>query len=100
MNCHACSFLFLVLINICFEFLGPRPLDVFIKSMPYRLFMGVVFVLCVWWTNIVRRPGQEAFPIYFYATILLVYAVHQVINIIHALLISMKLYKSLLKKSI
>lgn len=57
---------------------GPRPLDVFIKSMPYRLFMGVVFVLCVWWTNIVRSPGQEAFPIYFYATILLVYAVHQV----------------------
>lgn len=57
---------------------GPRPLDVFIKAMPYRLFMGIVFMLCVWWANIVRGPGQEAYPIYFYATILLVYAVHQV----------------------
>lgn len=57
---------------------GPRPLDVFIKAMPYRLFMGIVFMLCVWWANIVHGPGQEAYPIYFYATILLVYAVHQV----------------------
>ena len=41
--------------------------------------MGVIFMLCVWWANIVRDPGQDFFPIYFYATILLVYAVHQVI---------------------
>lgn len=58
--------------------LGPRPLDVFLKAMPYRLFMGVVFIFCVWWANVVRGPGQEFYPIYFYVTILLVYGVHQV----------------------
>ena len=42
--------------------------------------MGVVFVLCVWWANIIRGPEQEFYPVYFYATILLVYAVHQVIH--------------------
>lgn len=57
---------------------GPRPLDVFLKAMPYRLFMGVIFMVCVWWASIVRGPNQEFFPIYFYVTILLVYAVHQV----------------------
>jgi len=71
----------------CTCFVGPRPLDVFLKAMPYRLFMGVVFMMCVWWANTVRGPGQEFFPIYFYVTILLVYAVHQVIIIIIIIII-------------
>ena len=70
--------------------IGPRPLDVFLKAMPYRLFMGVIFMVCVWWASIVRGPSQEFFPIYFYATILLVYAVHQVKIII---IINLLLYK-------
>lgn len=57
---------------------GPRPLDVFLKAFPYRLFMGMVFMMCVWWANVVRGPGQESFPTHFYVTILLLYAVHQV----------------------
>jgi len=69
--------------------IGPRPLDVFLKAMPYRLFMGVIFIVCVWWASIVRGPSQEFFPIYFYVTILLVYAVHQVKIII----INLLLYK-------
>jgi len=60
--------------------IGPRPLDVFLKAFPYRLFMGMVFMMCVWWANVVRGPGQEYFPIHFYVTILLVYAVHQVLE--------------------
>lgn len=70
--------------------IGPRPLDVFLKAMPYRLFMGVIFMVCVWWASIVRGPNQEFFPIYFYVTIFLVYAVHQVKMII----INLLLYKS------
>ena len=69
--------------------IGPRPLDVFLKAMPYRLFMGVIFMVCVWWASIVRGPSQEFFPVYFYVTILLVYAVHQVKMII----INLLLYK-------
>ena len=71
--CSHCMYLF---------YTGPRPLDVFLKAMPYRLFMGVVFMLCVWWANVVRGPGQEFFPIHFYVTILFMYAVHQVLQFV------------------
>ena len=43
--------------------------------------MGVVIMMCVWWANVVRGPGEEFFPLYFYLTILLVYAIHQVLFI-------------------
>ena len=59
---------------------GPKPLDVFLKAMPLRLILGVVFVACVWWAGVVRSPGDDHFPWYFYAGILLVYALHQVVN--------------------
>ncbi|XP_031572070.1 acetyl-coenzyme A transporter 1-like [Actinia tenebrosa] len=57
---------------------GPKPFDVFLRAFPCRLLLGLVFILCVWWANNVRQPGEEAFPWYFYAGILCVYAVHQV----------------------
>ncbi|EDO34028.1 predicted protein [Nematostella vectensis] len=56
---------------------GPRPLDVFLKAYPLRLCFGLVFIACVWWAKNVRSPGQEYFPWYFYAGILVVYALHQ-----------------------
>lgn len=40
--------------------------------------MGVVIMMCVWWANVVRGPGEEFFPLHFYIVILLVYAIHQV----------------------
>lgn len=57
---------------------GPRALDVFLKAYPCRLFMGLLFAGCVYWAHHVRPPGVEDYPVYFYATIVLVYAVHQV----------------------
>ena len=67
----------LFLINILY-YIGPRPLDVFPKLIPYRLFMGVVIMIFVWWANVVGGPGQEFFPIHFYVIFLLVLAVYQV----------------------
>lgn len=55
---------------------GPRPLDVFHKAFPFRLLMGLEFALLVCWTPSVKQDG--GFPAYYYATILLSYAVHQV----------------------
>ncbi|XP_007887046.1 acetyl-coenzyme A transporter 1 [Callorhinchus milii] len=55
---------------------GPRPLDVFYSAMPYRLLMGLVFAVLVWWTSIVKQ-GTE-FPAYYYAVLLFSYALHQV----------------------
>lgn len=55
---------------------GPRPLDVFYKAFPFRLLIGLEYALLVWWTPSVRQEG--GFPVYYYAIVLLSYAVHQV----------------------
>jgi hypothetical protein len=64
--------------NIILVFAGPRPLDVSLNAMPFRLLMSVVFCLCVWWAHHVRAPGEHDFPMYFYLALLLFYALHQV----------------------
>ncbi|KAM8853317.1 acetyl-coenzyme A transporter 1 [Synchiropus picturatus] len=55
---------------------GPRPLDVFYKAFPCRLLIGLLFALLVWWTPSVKHEG--GFPLYYFAVVLLSYAVHQV----------------------
>ncbi|KAM9801170.1 acetyl-coenzyme A transporter 1 [Neosynchiropus ocellatus] len=55
---------------------GPRPLDVFYKAFPFRLIIGLLFALLVWWTPSVKHDG--GFPVYYFAIVLLSYAVHQV----------------------
>ncbi|XP_026087080.1 acetyl-coenzyme A transporter 1-like [Carassius auratus] len=55
---------------------GPRPLDVFYKAFPFRLLIGLGYAVLVWWTPSVRQ--EEGFPMYYYAVVLLSYAVHQV----------------------
>lgn len=55
---------------------GPRPLDIFYKAFPFRLLIGLEFALLVWWTPSVKQEG--GFPVYYYAVVLLSYALHQV----------------------
>lgn len=55
---------------------GARPLDVFYKAFPFRLLIGLEYALLVWWTPSVKQEG--GFPVYYYAIVLLSYAVHQV----------------------
>ncbi|XP_065656559.1 acetyl-coenzyme A transporter 1 isoform X2 [Hydra vulgaris] len=57
---------------------GPRPLDLFIKAMPYRLVMGVVFAMLIYWTNTFSNSSIEGFPYYYYTIILFAFALHQV----------------------
>ena len=57
---------------------GPRPMDVFQKAMPFRLLFGLIFAALVYWTYSVRPQGQEEFPLYYFAVILFIYALHQV----------------------
>ncbi|XP_002731163.2 acetyl-coenzyme A transporter 1-like [Saccoglossus kowalevskii] len=56
---------------------GPRPLNIFIKAIPYRLLMGLVFALIVWWTPSVDQ-GNGEFPMYYYAVLILNYGLHQI----------------------
>ncbi|XP_034023984.1 acetyl-coenzyme A transporter 1 [Thalassophryne amazonica] len=55
---------------------GPRPLDVFYKAFPFRLLIGLEYALLVWWTPSVKQEG--GFPVYYYAIVVLSYALHQV----------------------
>ncbi|XP_063772185.1 acetyl-coenzyme A transporter 1 [Pseudophryne corroboree] len=55
---------------------GPKPLNIFHKAMPFRLIMGLEFAFLVWWTPKVSHDG--GFPIYYYAALLLSYALHQI----------------------
>ncbi|KAH7931472.1 hypothetical protein HPB52_025646 [Rhipicephalus sanguineus] len=56
---------------------GHRPLDVFFKAYPYRLLLGLVFMILLHWTYHVKN-ADGTFPLYYYAVIVIVYAVHQV----------------------
>ncbi|TSK38417.1 Acetyl-coenzyme A transporter 1 [Bagarius yarrelli] len=55
---------------------GPRPLDIFYKAFPLRLLIGLEYALLVWWTPSVKQ--DDGFPVYYYAVVVLSYAVHQV----------------------
>ena len=56
---------------------GPKPMDVFLKAMPPRILMGLVYLWIVWATPSFQQPNGE-FPLYYYAMIVAVYMVHQV----------------------
>ncbi|XP_075541411.1 acetyl-coenzyme A transporter 1-like isoform X1 [Dermacentor variabilis] len=56
---------------------GHRPLNVFFKAYPYRLFLGLMFMVLLHWTYHVKNT-DGTFPIYYYTVIVVVYAVHQV----------------------
>ncbi|KAL8584106.1 hypothetical protein ACOMHN_011721 [Nucella lapillus] len=56
---------------------GPRPMDIFVKAYPYRVLLGPVYALLVYWSyNVQTTPGE--FPWYFYVVTLMAYALHQV----------------------
>nr|CAG4649258.1 EOG090X04K8 [Scapholeberis mucronata]SVE93560.1 EOG090X04K8 [Scapholeberis mucronata] len=56
---------------------GPRPMQVFINAIPYRLMFGFVYAALVWVTpSFKNEEGQ--FPFYYYLLVVIIYAVHQV----------------------
>jgi PAT family acetyl-CoA transporter-like MFS transporter 1 len=56
---------------------GPRPLDTFLKAMPYRLLIGLLFMGIVWWAPL-TKISEGKYPLYFFLVVLLVYSMHQV----------------------
>ncbi|KAJ8320988.1 hypothetical protein KUTeg_002575 [Tegillarca granosa] len=56
---------------------GPRPMSVFLKAMPFRLLLGLLYAGIVYMAfHVQESPG--VFPVYFYIIILASYAIHQV----------------------
>ena len=63
---------------------GPKPMNLFLRAFPYRLIIGVGISLVVYWAWIVRVPNGNdfSFPWYFYAILIAIYGIYQVINIL------------------
>uniref|UniRef100_A0A2C9JR90 Acetyl-coenzyme A transporter 1 n=1 Tax=Biomphalaria glabrata TaxID=6526 RepID=A0A2C9JR90_BIOGL len=55
---------------------GPKPMNIWLKAYPYRLMIGILYCVVVYWASHVQTsPGE--FPWYFYVVILSFYALHQ-----------------------
>ena len=57
---------------------GPRPLDLFIKAVPYRLVVGLSYAVILKWTLYIGDLYDKEFPIYYYVAILIVFITYQV----------------------
>jgi PAT family acetyl-CoA transporter-like MFS transporter 1 len=55
---------------------GPRPLDFFVKSIPFRLGMGVIAAVWIYFTP--HFHENNLFPAYYYAICLLINFVHSI----------------------
>ncbi|XP_055701296.1 acetyl-coenzyme A transporter 1 [Phlebotomus papatasi] len=55
---------------------GPRPMDVYIKAIPYRLALGVIAAFVVWITPAFFINGQ--FPVYYYVMLIINYGLYQI----------------------
>ncbi|XP_008550015.1 acetyl-coenzyme A transporter 1 [Microplitis demolitor] len=55
---------------------GPRPMDIYLKAMPWRLAFGLVATFLVWITPSFVTNGEV--PLYYVIIIVLLYAIHQV----------------------
>lgn len=57
---------------------GPKPLDIFLKAIPYRLAFGFVAAFLVWITPTFVPDASQGLPILYVAFLLICYALHQV----------------------
>ncbi|KAI4455931.1 solute carrier family 33 acetyl-coa transporter -related [Holotrichia oblita] len=57
---------------------GPRPMDVFVKAIPFRLLFGFVGAFLVWITPIIVPDATAGLPFLYYALLLVSYALHQI----------------------
>ncbi|XP_071446558.1 acetyl-coenzyme A transporter 1 [Hetaerina americana] len=55
---------------------GPRPMDIYLKAIPYRLSFGLIAAFIVWITPSLIRNGSV--PFYYYILLLASYSFHQV----------------------
>nr|CAG4641622.1 EOG090X04K8 [Eurycercus lamellatus] len=56
---------------------GPRPMQVFLKSIPYRLMFGIVYAVLVWITPRFQNDDGQ-FPFYYYFIVVIIFAIHQI----------------------
>lgn len=69
------------------SFSGPRPLDIFLKAIPYRLLFGFVAAFLVWITPKIVPDSSQGLPFSYYIILLVCYAIHQVLVIYQSVML-------------
>lgn len=59
---------------------GPRPLDIFLKAIPYRLLFGIIAAGLVWITPVLVPDASNALPVHYVVLLIGSYALHQVVK--------------------
>ncbi|CAO1416279.1 unnamed protein product [Diamesa tonsa] len=57
---------------------GPRPMNVYIKAIPYRLILTLGIACFVWATPMMLGGRTDNIPIYYYVMLLLIYGCYQI----------------------
>nr|CAI5869779.1 unnamed protein product [Callosobruchus analis] len=57
---------------------GPKPLDVYLKAIPYRLLLGVGAAFLVWITPTLVPDASKGLPVTYVGLLLVLYAAHQI----------------------
>ncbi|CAG9773849.1 unnamed protein product [Ceutorhynchus assimilis] len=57
---------------------GPKPLDAFVKAIPYRLVFGIIAACLVWITPLLVPDASNGLPISYVVLLISCYALHQV----------------------
>lgn len=57
---------------------GPRPLDIFVKAIPYRLLFGGVAAILVWITPYFVQNQDQGLPVLYVCMLIVCYAMHQI----------------------
>jgi len=57
---------------------GPRPMDFFLRMIPFRLLLGFWLTLVVWWTPSFKSPVDGSYSLFYYAFIVVSYIFQQI----------------------
>lgn len=57
---------------------GPKPLNIYIKAVPYRLLFGFVGAFLVWITPTLVPDASQGLPFFYVLLLIVAYALHQV----------------------
>lgn len=64
--------------DLLVSFLGPRPLDIYLKAIPYRLVFGFIAAFLVWVTPLLVPDASQGLPFLYVVFLIGCYALHQV----------------------
>lgn len=57
---------------------GPKPMEVYIKAIPYRIAFAMLAPVIVWFTPMIIAANNGEVPVYYYVILVVQYAIYQI----------------------